>query len=171
MKKFIKWQNDTSTENQEEKQEEGVNPTDIDSAGNDQDLNNTGIPYNGDAINKSTFVDKEKDELEREYQKKLWNMMNKKTPSDDPSDIDPTKGPQGETPGGILDKTIRDYLMKKIKLADKQAIKEKQARAEIPVKTTSTYFIDDKKRLFSPRGDAKATDGNVDKSTKVIDEE
>lgn len=171
MKRFIKWQDDITPKKEKEVKEEGINPTDIDSAGKDQDLANTGVPFSGDAINKVASIDKERDELERDYQVKLWGMMNKKQPSDDPCDIDPTKGPHGETPGGILDKTLRDYLMSKIKSADEQAKKLDREREDVVVKTTSTYFIDDKKGIFTPRRDAKSTNGNADKSTNIIDKE
>ena len=61
--------------------------------------------------------------------------------------------------------------MNKIKLADEQHAKEDKIRAEIPVKTTSTHFIDDKKGIFSPRSDAKSDNGNADKSTNIVDKE
>jgi len=155
MRKFIKWQNDTSTK------KEGVNPTDIDSAGNDQDLDNIGMPYNDDAINQLNSSDKERDDLEKKYQKKLWDLINKNKHSDkNDTKYDDT-----------LDKTIKDYLTKKTKLADEQAAKNEKIRSKIPIKTTSTHFIDDKKGMFTPRRDIKFNSGSADKSTDVIDKE
>ena len=55
--------------------------------------------------------------------------------------------------------------------ADEQCKKEDKAREDIPVKTTSTHFIDDKKGIFTPRQDARSANGNADKSTSIIDKE
>lgn len=162
MKRFSEWQKESIGE--------GINPTDIDSSGMDQDLDNTGVPFDMDAFNKVTMTDRERDELDREYQKKIFDLM-KLGDSQDPSDIDPTKGPEGETTGGTVDQAIHDFLSGKNQAMKKWGDKYTREREDVPVNMPSTAFIQDKKKFFTPRTDTFAPGGNADKSSDVIDQE
>lgn len=160
MKKWSNWKNKF----------EGVNPTDIDSAGMDQDLDNVGVPFDGEEINKVSQVNSEREQIERDYQKKIWDLMNKKNHNDDPNDIDPTQGPKGETPEGVVDDQIKKYLQKRYDDMDVWGIKSSQQRSKVPVKTSSSYFMQDKNNNFSPRNDIYVQ-GNADRHTDTIDKE
>lgn len=147
---------------------EGVNPTDTDSAGKDQHPdNNPGIPFNGPAIDSVIAVEKEKDESEREYQMALHNIMNKRSEdikySEDPNIKNPDEGPEGHTSGGTIDDDARDIIKKHIEIMDDIYDKENSLRREVPIKTTSTMFRQDRYGQYTPREDDK-TDVNQDKS-------
>jgi len=151
MKSFKNWK----------EKSEGVNPTDIDSAGMDQDLDNVGIPYDQEAIEKVALVDRERDEIDREYQKKLFDKAFPQKPvNDDPNDIDPTQGPQGETQGGTIDANIRSYLMDKLDKENKRRHKSRAEREKINAKLTSTFFRQDQD---ASRNDTGVVGGNADK--------
>lgn len=156
---FKDWQkNNASTE-----VEEGVNPTDFDSVGMDQDLRNAGVPFDGQSMNTAADAVRDRDDVEREYQIKLHALVQKRSQmscEDDPNKTDPTAGPRGETSGGTVDANIRRYLKNKVDAMKAQWDKENKARAAVPVKATGTGFKKD------PRGVYKRDDEDpgVDKS-------
>lgn len=168
MKRFIKWQEDMFGKTEPEVKEEGVNPTDVDSAGMDQDLDNAGVPYDFKTAEELASGDKGSDEAERDYQLQIFQMMIKSTPKDDPNDVDPTKGPQGHTSGGTIDKAIMDFLKKSYEDKDEKVKDVEKLRDRIPVKTTSTAFRQDDR---TPRNDVNPEGGNADKSTDILDQE
>jgi hypothetical protein len=168
MKRFIKWQEDMFNKTEAPEVKEGVNPTDVDSAGMDQDLDNAGVPYDLKTAEELASGDRGRDEAERDYQLQIFQMMIKSTPKDDPNDIDPTQGPQGHTSGGSVDKAIMDFLKKSYEDKDEKAKDVEKLRGRIPVKTISTAFRQDRKVA---RNDINPEGGNADKSNDVLDEE
>ena len=146
MKSFGEWLKNSADTAGEVEVAEGVNPTDVDSVGKDQDLDNAGVPFDGEAIEKAAAVDRERDEIERAYQLKLHNLMQKKSAA---SDDDPAKGPEGQTTGGTIDKTIRKYLADKVAEMGKWQDRDNEARADVPVKATGTAFLKDPNHFFS----------------------
>ncbi|MFW5794002.1 MAG: hypothetical protein ACOCV1_00835 [Bacillota bacterium] len=156
MKPFSEWD--------KELKKEGTNPTDIDSAGNDQDLDNTGVPYDLDAAEQIALKTKEQEESDREYQKKIYDLMRKSSEKES----DPTKGPEGETKGGMVNKAIKKYLTDQVEKDNKFKKDRDKTREDIPVKITSTYF---RQSQQPPRFDARAENGNADKHGPIIDKE
>ncbi len=158
MRSFKSWKEELASK------KEGVNPTDIDSAGMDQDLDNTGIPYDRDAIEKVALIDRERDEIDREYQKKLFDKAFPKKPeNDDPNDLDVTKGPQGETKGGTIDANIKTYLMNKFDKENARRSKSRAEREKVNAKVSSTFFRQDQD---ASRNDTGVTGGNADKHSE-----
>ena len=154
MKSFKSWKEESDNK------QEGANPTDIDSAGMDQDLDNVGTPFDQEAIEKTALVDRERDENDRDYQRQLFDKMFQNMPKDDPNDIDVTAGPQGETGGGTVDGKIRSYLMDKLEKEKARQMKSRAEREKINVKTTSTFFRQDQD---ASRNDTGVVGGNADK--------
>jgi len=146
---------------------EGIEPTEIDTAGTDQNLDNVGTPYIDKEFNKTVDDLDDEEKIEREYQKKIFDLMKKNQPETDPSKLDPTQGPEGETSGGIVDGAVRKYLKDMYKKVDDSREKVHVQRNKVNVKTTSTYFMQDKKKLFSPRND-EFKDANADLSSDSI---
>lgn len=119
---------------------EGVNPTDFESAGEDQALRNAGTPFNKDGLNKSDDRERERDENEIEYQLKIFKKTSREAQEktkDDPSEINVIKF--ADEPNATDKNSVR--IMKDfIKKMDDWAQKNRDSRSSIPVKTTSTAF-------------------------------
>lgn len=168
MKKFSQWNN-------KDVKEEGVNPTDPNSAGSDQSLDNVGVPFHYPAAEKVALFQSEEERNSKEYQKALHDLMNKrgkekKTAAEEEAD-DPTKAAHGTTEGGTLDAKLKSYLKDYIEKEKEIRAKLEKERNAVDIKSPSGIFIPDPKGLFSPRTDINPKGGNADKHGETIEQE
>lgn len=135
---------------------EGVNPTDFDSAGKDQDPENYGIPYHDEEMKK--LVDKKLNRKKTE--RGFADQIAKEKPEEtDPNKLDPTAPAKKDY---IKDNKL---FAKYLDDSDKALEDEDKIAKEVPVKTTRTMFRYDREGQYSPRGDTD--DVQADKSNPV----
>lgn len=151
----------------EEIKEEGVNPTDVDSAGIDQDLNNTGVPFDIKSAEDIYLKTKAAEESDREYQKKIFELMMKGQDTEE----DPTKGPQGSTSGGIINDKVREYIKNQMEKEKNDNNDINHSRATVNPLSPYTQFIADPNGWNSRGPEMRVKGGFADKHSKKIDEE